>query len=240
MQPTVFHVTHWKAGSQWVRGVLEEAAAGRIVPPLPGQGHVFGNPIVAGGVYTPVYASEGQLRAVVPAGMDQRTFVVVRDPRDTLVSWYYSLRYSHGDDWATVPEVREILEAVDPVDGLAILLRGELYDAVNIQMTWLEAGARMFRYEDLLRDELGGFREILQFCEIEVGEERLREIVAKHSFERASGRKRGDADPKSIMRKGEAGDWRNHFPDRLTWMYRTLFGEATVRLGYAPPGDGRW
>jgi lipopolysaccharide transport system ATP-binding protein len=172
--------------------------------------------------------------------MPQRTFVVVRDPRDTLVSWYYSLRYSHGDDWKTVPEVRRILEEANSEDGMAILLRGELYDAVNIQMTWLEAGARMFRYEDLLRDELAGFREILKFCEIEVGEERLREIVAKHSFERRSGRKRGDADPKAVMRKGEAGDWRNHFSGRFERMFRTLFGEATVRMGYAPPGPEKW
>ena len=236
--PTVFHVTHWKAGSQWVRGVLEEAVPERIVAPLPGQGHVFARPIVAGGVYAPVYASEPHMRPM--AGINQRTFVVVRDPRDTLTSWYFSLRYSHGADWETVPEMRRILEQVSVEDGLAILIRGELYDAINIQMTWLESGAKIFRYEDLLRDEVAGFRAIFEHCEIEISESRLGEIVAAHSFERRAGRKRGEEDTRAPLRKGAVGDWRNHFTERLQTLYRTLYGEATVRMGYAPAGEERW
>lgn len=240
MQPTIFHVTHWKAGSQWIRAVLEEAAGTRIVPQKPGQDHVFRDPIVPGGVYTPVYAAVDQLRGVTPPGLDHRTFVVVRDPRDTLVSWYHSLRYSHGDDWECVPELRKMLNEVDPVDGMAILMRGEMYDVVSIQMTWLQAGARMFRYEDLWQDEVAGFREILKYCEIDVSEDRLGEIVGKNSFERLSGRKRGVTDVQAHLRKGEPGDWKNHFPPQLTSMFRTLFGDATVRLGYADRGDHPW
>jgi len=240
MDPSVFHVTHWKAGSQWIRAVLEDVAPGRIVPAQPRQGHVFAAPIVPGGIYTPVYASHEQLQAVIPAGLDHRTFVVVRDPRDTLVSWYFSLRYSHGEEWETVPETRSILEAVDEVDGMAIVLRGELYDAVVIQMTWLDAGAKMFFYEDLLQDETKAFREILDYCQIEIADAALRGILQTHSFERVSGRKRGQIDPRSALRSGLSGEWRKHFPDRLTAMFRTLFGEATVRLGYAPPGPIWW
>jgi lipopolysaccharide transport system ATP-binding protein len=210
------------------------------VPPQPAQAHFFASPLVPGGIYTPIYAAEPQFRSVVPVTADQRTFVVVRDPRDTLVSWYFSLRYSHGTDYETVPETRQLLERLDEVDGMAVLLRGELYDAVVIQMTWLDAGARLFRYEDLLRDEQAVFRQIVEFCEIDVSPQRLREVVAEHSFERVTGRKRGQADPTSVMRSARAGDWRQHFPDRLTSLFRTLFGEATVRLGYAPPGPDPW
>ena len=193
MDPTIFHVTHWKAGSQWIRAVLEEAAPERIVPPQSDQAHVFNAPIIPGGIYTPVYAGEEQLRSVVPASLDHRTFVVIRDPRDTLVSYYYSLLYSHGTDWDTVGETRHILQEVDKTDGLAILLRNELADVINVQMTWLQAGSRrIFRYEDLLRDEYRGFRDIFEYCNIDVKDSRLREIVAKHSFERVAGRKPGE------------------------------------------------
>jgi lipopolysaccharide transport system ATP-binding protein len=240
MAPSIFHITHWKAGSQWVRAVLEDVAPDRIVQPLPDQRHDFNSPIVPGGIYTPVYASEQQFRAAVPVTINQRTFVVVRDPRDTLVSWYYSLRYSHGEDYAPVGPARRLLQEVDLVDGLTILLRGELADAVNIQMTWLQAGATMFRYEDLLADELAGFRRIMDFCQIEIDDDSLLRVVQRHSFERVSGRKRGQADPTSPLRLGASGDWRSHFPDRFISLFRTLFGEATVRLGYAPPGPVKW
>lgn len=240
MQPTVFHATHWKAGSQWVRGVFEAAAGNRIVPIKRGQEHVFADPIVPGGVYTPVYAAADQLRAAIPPGLDHRTFVVVRDPRDTLVSMYHSLRYSHGDDWEGVPEARQLLNEVDPVDGLAALLRGEMREVVTIQMTWLQAGVKIYRYEDLWRDEVAGFRDLLNYCEIDVSDERLNEIVGCNSFERVSGRKRGHSDVTAHLRKGQPGDWREHFPPRLTSMYRTLYGDATVRLGYAVRDQEVW
>ena len=54
--PTVFHVTHWKAGSQWVRTILHQAAGKRYVRPTPGPWGPVGERVVAGGVYTPVYA----------------------------------------------------------------------------------------------------------------------------------------------------------------------------------------
>src|SRR3954470_13356770 len=90
-RPTVFHVTHWKAGSQWVRSVLKYAAPRRFIQPKPSEGELLGGPIVPGAVYAPVYAPHSRFRAAVPECLDQRTFVVIRDPRDTVVSWYFSL-----------------------------------------------------------------------------------------------------------------------------------------------------
>ena len=107
-RPAVFHVTHWKAGSQWVRTVIEQAVPGRIVSTRADQSQFFKEPIRAGGVYTPVYTTYEVFRTVVPKGMNQRTFAVIRDPRDTLVSWYFSMRYSHTvEGGKQVGELRE-------------------------------------------------------------------------------------------------------------------------------------
>ena len=43
--PTVFHITHWKAGSQWVAAVLEECAPHRVVEPVVQSGHLLDEPI---------------------------------------------------------------------------------------------------------------------------------------------------------------------------------------------------
>ena len=53
--PTVFHVTHWKAGSQWVRAVLGAAAPSRVLSPDHDPEWFYNRPLVNGGVYTPVF-----------------------------------------------------------------------------------------------------------------------------------------------------------------------------------------
>src|SRR3954454_2070393 len=103
--PTIFHVTHWKAGSQWVRSVLKHAAPKRFTQPRPAGADPLGGPVVPGGVYSPVYAPHprpagadplgrpgvpgavyspvyaphSRFQAVVPESLNQRTFVVLRD-----------------------------------------------------------------------------------------------------------------------------------------------------------------
>src|SRR5690242_6591022 len=89
----VFHVTHWKAGSTWVQGVLQRLAGERFVPLKPDMSHVLKEPIRPGGVYTPVYMRREPFVAAVT--VPHTRFFVMRDLRDTLVSWYFSLAVSH-------------------------------------------------------------------------------------------------------------------------------------------------
>ena len=89
--PTVFHITHWKAGSQWVYAVLREAQPHRVVPPKTGIKHVLGARLDRGLVYPCVYLTrEAFEKLELPA--DYRKFIVIRDLRDTLV-----VRTGRGD-----------------------------------------------------------------------------------------------------------------------------------------------
>ena len=108
-KPAVFHVTHWKAGSQWVYALLKAAAPQRIVPGKDSPAWFFKEPIVAGGIYTPVYATYQQFRQIVPEQFNQRAFALIRDARDSAVSWYFSLLYSHRTEYDTVSQTRERL-----------------------------------------------------------------------------------------------------------------------------------
>src|SRR5687768_7549077 len=90
--PAVLHVTHPKAGSQWVYGVLAQLAPERIVTPTTGSTHALDGDLQAGRIYPTVFATREQIAArVLPP--PTRVFVVIRDLRDTLVSFYFSLRY---------------------------------------------------------------------------------------------------------------------------------------------------
>src|SRR5688572_18877593 len=83
--PAVLHITHWKAGSQWIHRILEQCFPGRIVKLLEAYGHLLNGPIRRSMIYPTVYATREQLgQLVFPCPV--RRFVVIRDLRDALVS----------------------------------------------------------------------------------------------------------------------------------------------------------
>ncbi len=232
-RPTVFHVTHWKAGSQWVRGVLSAAAKERVVPLKPDMSHILSAPIVPGGVYTPAYILHHRFVEAVPADLPKRVFVVIRDLRDTLVSWYFSLKVSHGTrSTPTVADFRASLEGLSVDDGLRLLIRDELAHVANVQASWIHAGYPVFRYEELLADQMAGFQRILDECRIRITPAAHRHIVEHFSFERRSGRQRGEEDVSSHFRKAIAGDWRNYFDDRTRTLFKERYGQLLVDTGY--------
>lgn len=231
-KPGVFHVTHWKAGSQWVHAVLKAADPDRIVPGKDSPSWFFKDPIVPGGIYTPVYATYQQFRQIIAEQTNQRTFALIRDPRDAAVSWYFSLRYSHPTEYDTVSQTRQKLEKLDKREGMALVFREHVAHIVEIQRTWLESGMKVFRYEDLLADQHGVFRQIFAHCEIEVNEKQQRRIVNRFSFRRRTWWRFGRENMKSHYRKGMVGDWKNHFDPELKQRFKTLYGDALIRAGY--------
>src|SRR5690348_2267422 len=109
-EPTIFHVTHWKAGSQWLHRILRDIALDRIVAPQLFEKQFLIEPIVAGAIYPTVYVTKEQFESV-PLPTGSKKFVVIRDLRDTLVSAYFSIRYSHAVIDKSLAEWRERLEA---------------------------------------------------------------------------------------------------------------------------------
>ena len=231
-QPVIFHITHWKAGSQWVRGVLSEAQPDRVVEVKDDMSHVSKDAIVHGGLYSPVYIARPSFEALINPALNKRVFVVIRDLRDTLISWYFSMKVSHRLNVKGVTPIREQLVEREIEDGLKFLIKEKLVAIARIQRTWIESNIPIFRYEDLLTDELATFKKIFAHCEIDLPDDEIEALVQKHSFERKSGRKPGEEDIKSHYRKAIVGDWKNHFTDSITHLFKEKFGLVLINTGY--------
>ncbi len=167
--PSVFHITHWKAGSQWISSVLKHAAPERFIQPKPGLKGPLGGPFERGRIYAPVYAPYSQFRQIVPDDATNRTFVVIRDPRDTLVSWYFSLMYSHPESSDHISRERHELRQMSKSDALALMACKHLQEVMWIQREWIQAGARIFRYEDFVSHQQKTFKEVFEFCHLQSG-----------------------------------------------------------------------
>jgi hypothetical protein len=231
-RPTIFHVTHWKAGSQWLNKILNRCAGDRVVFAEFEAAQFLGRPLLAGRVYTTCYVTRDQFYSV-PLPEPWRRFIVIRDLRDTLMSLYFSVRYSHVAA-PTLGAERERLSVSDFEEGLLYLLEHTLPLSAAIQQTWLESEDELIRYEDLLDRDVEILEPLLtRTCPLGVEAERVREAVLACRFERLTGgRARGQDDVASHERKGFAGDWRNHFTDRITRAFKTRYGELLAATGY--------
>lgn len=259
-EPLVIHATHLKAGSQWVAGVLKYSAApGRAVRPQADLSHFTQANLRPGALLSTIYRARPEVEAVL-AGYQApvRLFFVMRDLRDTLVSLYFSLRYSHrlmGD----VGRVRAILSEMTLEEGLLYLVAGEGMSNVariaRVQQSWLNPpgggsprpklqddapagrGWLLVRYEDLVADELRVFRQIVDYCQIQVAPRRLARVVAGDSFTARTQRQPGQEDIMAHQRKGIVGDWRNYFTDAVRAEFKARYGQHLIDTGYEPDLD---
>lgn len=230
--PAIFHITHHKAGSQWLNRIFQAIAIDRMVLPEVQNRQFLQKPVGAGRVYPTLYITREQF-ASVALPRYWRRFVIVRDLRDTLVSLYFSLKHSHKILTEAMRSRRAVLAESSEEDGLLYLIECGLTPMAQVQWSWHSAGERLIRYEELLeRDEEILMPLLLGHCRLPVEPERLRGVIRSHRFEAQSGRTRGTEDAHAHERKGIAGDWRNHFTDKVRAEFKRCYGSVLIATGY--------
>ncbi len=165
-----------------------------------------------------------------------RYVVLFRDLRDVAVSnyfyvcntpWHPEYQYYHGKS------VQEGLIAF-----AARTLPGYVAWVQSWQANRDPERSLVFRYEDLLADDLGCLRQMAALFELPGDEDELRQIAERNSFKAMSGgRERGQESGSSFQRKGEAGDWKNHFTPEITGAYRRVLGDFLIEFGYERSHD---
>jgi hypothetical protein len=231
--PPVFHITQWKAGSQWIHKVLARCcAAKKVWPSFDGT-----QPIGRNNIYAAAYLSKQEYDTF--ATPDSKYFIVLRDPRDILVSGYYSMRFSHTIEGG-MSEARQELESTNFEDGMIRTMDTLVQSCVEIALSWATIGAEWIRYEDLLQKDVELLtKALLLDCGLPIKESVVKDAVLACRFEKiAGGRKRGQEDINSHFRKGIAGDWRNQFTPRIKDIFKERFGEALKICGYEK--DSNW
>ena len=180
-------------------------------------------------------------------GWGMKNVVVVwRDGRDVLVSLYYHALFPrpNGHNGRLVAVTRRALGELNYEDIKSNLPRFMEYTftrCVSPRFSWPEfvdawlpkKDAVHVKYEHLLsRGEQELRRIVADLTGRDLDEPTAAEIVTRYSFESQSGRKPGEADNKSFLRKGIAGDWRNHFSREAREVFHHYAGRALTELGY--------
>src|SRR5258706_5771102 len=230
--PALIHITHWKAGSQWVHKVLRTCFPEQIVQPTLGNIQFVKQHMSSGKVYPTVYVTKEEFdTAVLPENWFR--FVIIRDLRDTLVSGYFSIKLSHPPI-GQIAEWRKVLNEVNLDQGLLFLMNNWLPDSAAIQQSWLNTNEPLLRYEPLLQNDMEIFTEIiLKQARIPILSQTLEAAIVASRFENVTGgRQLGQEDLNAHERKGTAEDWKNHFSAKIKDEFKQKFGDLLIKSGY--------
>jgi hypothetical protein len=243
---TVYHCCTQKTASQWFKAVFRDPAfqrhTGLDVMPYVALGlreARFDAPFPQHCIATHLYVDYPTYHAI-PKPDRYRTFSILRDPRDALVSWYFSMKYSHSARFDVVRELRRELTDLDVVAGIDHLIgRLDGFGFFAAQRSWVEGPVlddphvRVLRYEDFAADNVRFLAGLLDYLEVEMPAEVFRGLCERHAFRTcAGGREQGEEDVRAHFRKGVAGDWRNHFTPALEARLRETTGDLLAVLGY--------
>lgn len=174
----------------------------------------------------------------------KNVFVVFRDGRDIMVSYYYHSLFKHERFNARLVEItRRELQFDDYNDIKSNLPRFIEYKFTRKKYprftwsefvnSWLNKDVPLIRYEKLLQDPVRELsKAIYKVCKVEPDERRLRQITEKYSFKSLAKRNPGEENKHSFLRKGIAGDWKNHFSKDARQLFAEYAGKELIKLGY--------
>lgn len=176
-----------------------------------------------------------------------RPIVVVRDPRDMYVSCYYhETSYSERERSLAISRYFQSDSRRTLHEDFAAYLEAKLlhithprYFLCDFLDSWLSRpNVCIVRYEDCLEEPEGQLIRMVRFCGLPVSLDAIAHAAKANSFatvtERLYGERReaGAADNRRFVRKGVAGDWRNHFNARSCEVLERFEGSSLRRLGY--------
>ena len=174
----------------------------------------------------------------IPKPSRYKTFFVMRDPRDAVVSFYYAALVSHTPVYP-IPRMRAHLQPLDKRAGLRYVIDSlDEFGYFEAQRSWVSAEAdadenvRVFRYEDRAADESRFLRELFAYLEVPMPDKELQHLASRFSFERITGRSKGTEDISHHLRKATPGDWRAEFDDEILAYFGDVTQDLVQVLGY--------
>jgi len=171
-------------------------------------------------------------------------FHVVRDPRDIVVSSYFSHLYSHPTDvWPELVVHRKKLQRISRDKGLLLEMDFRCQEFSEL-LTWNYSNQNIleFKMEDITSDPKNYFLKIFNFLGLisdnfeakkSITPSVLMKLIDDNDFSKKSGgRKPGQENIHHHYRKGLAGDWINYFKKEHIDYFKLKYNDLLLKLGY--------
>lgn len=162
---------------------------------------------------------------------DSKKILLVRDPRDMVVSNYFSVRYSHGvpNDGpvrATMLADREAASCATIDDYCLSSVESFRAEFMGYEHL-LNSTIRIYRYEDVVFNKQDWLRDMLDYLEVTVPDGVIEEVV--RAVDVLPGRER----PSEHVRQVVPGNFRRHLTDPTIRKLNREFCDILARYHYA-------
>lgn len=215
--PSFYVFSIWKAGSTMLDGIIKDICFYLHIPIIDVSPQAFMQGIddnrltpdicqvfvKTGYCYTGFRCLPSYLRDF--DFQNGKKILLVRDPRDCVVSHYFSTKYSHeitrGDLGKNQMLLRQLLfeTGIDTHAGQISNRFKNAFDSYNLIQ---DDNLRIFRYEDIVFSKKQLLRDIVDFLELDLSEGLISEIAGKYDIFPES------EDVNSHVRKVTPGDYK--------------------------------
>lgn len=245
----IYHCCAHKTGSQWIKAILSDEIVhnktGMVLytyqkhlstkgDPRKLTERVFDKSFPTGCIISPLYLDYNSYLSIPKPG-SYKTFCIIRDPRDIIVSWYFSVKHSHPL-MGKIPQHREILHQLSVSQGLIYCIEYlkdfGLFESLR---SWknLPASAshiEVFRFEDMVDENLQFqvISHLLSHCRISLEADEIKCLLDKYHFSRLQ-KKNTNV---SHYRKGVPGDWKEYFDENVSAAFEKHSGNLVHEPGY--------
>src|SRR5919107_293644 len=188
----IYHCAVRKTASQWIKALFSDPIVYRYSGLLPYDPRPYKwrypQAFPPDRVISSLFISHERFTGI-PKPDRYRAFFVLRDPRDVVVSSYFSTRSSHtpmGD----VPDVRKVLQEKPLKEGLLYVIdhlaeKGTFRTLRSWAIAPSSEAVRLVRYEDLTgeqqKDEVD---RLMRHCGIFIPSSELADLLSRYSFSR--------------------------------------------------------
>lgn len=176
----------------------------------------------------------------------KRPIAIIRDGRDIMVSAYFHFVIGHRHTPGPILNRWRRLMKTDNYDNITENLSQFIriffthYSVGGTPMNWVKhcnavnshSHVKTLKYENLINNPTASLRDVCQYLGYNVTETKIKAATEFYSFERQTGRLKGQEDRNSFLRNGTAGDWVNYFNKDSCLTFDKFAGEMLIDLGY--------
>jgi hypothetical protein len=249
--PSIIHFSFHKAATQYVSSVLRRCAVENGMVPVAIHDYAFDTdfPVLhfltaeEMNQYQHIFKTQGYVYTAFGGGMVEgiadldlyKIVFVARDPRDILVSHYYSVAHSHrvpdrtGNKYERFMKSRAFAKA-STIDEWALFRSDRLHDIyVRYQKLLLDPYPHTYRttYEHMVSDFSSWLRSLLDYAELNVSTGLFESLLQENARMRPR-----EENIQKHVRKGQPGDYRNKLKPETIDALNEKFASILVMFGY--------
>ena len=225
LKTSVIHFSVNKSATQYIKSILRKAAIENGMTPVSIGDYAFHSTMPflnrlsdkEWKEYTHIFKPKGYMHTVfgamvrIPHLEQYKIILIVRDPRDVLVSGYFSKAFSHplppseSDKRARFEENRQQAQT-ETIDEYVLKNSEKIYDIYTDYVQYLlEKNTHVYvcKYEEMINDFETWLMGLLNYAELEISPELKQQFITEHQAKIPK-----KEDPNQHLRKGKAGDYK--------------------------------